>query len=382
MTSLRNLGLNLVLLIASLTVGALGLELAARLYVGAIANKDRLFTSDPEVGWVPLANIDLERRNVDGELWRIVTDANGVRGPATWPGDAATRLLVLGDSFAFGEGVDLEERFDTILRRRFPDLAVVNLGVMGYGPDQQLIRARRWVGKLRAGDVVLLLTYLGNDFHDLARVRHAGRPKPWLELRGDRLIEHPPATGWLATLRERSYVLARIMRSIALLQSPSERTDRRLAEAGRLYRRLIVQELAPLIRRGVRVVIARHGAGVIDLPFDVTATFAELCPQMTACIDLDPALAAHPRDQVFLSDGHWAPGGHRIAAEALAAHLASLAAQMARDDGPTPVREADAAAPFACKSLSVTGVGQVDPSCDGPPARCRDTPRQASCQEG
>lgn len=328
MASLRNLTRNLVLVVVSLMVGGLGLEGAARVYVAEIAQKHKLFAPDAELGWVPLSHLDVERLNVDGETWRIVTGADGVRGPADWP-DHGRRLLVLGDSFAFGEGVDLDERFDRVLQRRVPDLSVVNLGVMGYGPDQELIRARRWSGRLRAGDVLLLLTFHGNDFDDLARTRHAGRPKPWLEEQGDRLIEHPPALGWMALLRDRSLVVAKAMRSVATLRQ-SDRTERRLRVADRLYRKLVLQEARPLLARDVLVVIAHHGAKVKELPFDLPALFAGLCPEVSACLDLDPALAERPRSEVFLSDGHWAPGGHRIAADEIAGFLRGPSAQVAR----------------------------------------------------
>ena len=339
--SLRSPILNVLLVLCSLVIGALGMELAGQLYVALVAKHGKLFTLDRQLGWVPLPNLDLARKNANGDLWHIATDAQGIRGPADWPDPAKTRLLVLGDSFAFGEGVELADRFDTLLAAMVPNLSVVDLGVMGYGPGQELIRGRRWIDRLRPGDVLLLLTY-GNDFYDLARTRHGGRPKPWVEDEGGRLIEHPPATNWFSALRDRSYLVTLLTRSWARLVE-SDETEERLRDSGSVYAKLIERAAAPLMARGVRVVLAHHGDQVFPLPFDLARVFADLCPEVSACVALDPALAAAPRAEVFLEDGHWAAGGHRIAAHRLAAVLRSP--PIARRDPATSADRPPAAIP-------------------------------------
>jgi hypothetical protein len=230
-------------------------------------------------------------------------------------------MLVLGDSFAFGEGVDLEDRFDTLLQRRFAGLSAVNLGVMGYGPDQQLARARGWLANLRAGDILLMLTY-SNDFFDLASTTHSGRSKRWLERQGGALIEHRPEIGLIERLRDRSYIFSVVARRLNVDLSGAFAA--RLADSGELYRDWVLQETRPLLERGVHVVLVHHGAEVFDLPFDVAEVFAQVCPALSGCLDLDPATAARPRQEIFLNDGHWAAGGHRLAAERIGDYLLSL----------------------------------------------------------
>lgn len=324
---------NTFLVVLSLAIGLVALEAGARVFASVIAKRGKLFELDPELGWRPLPNLDLVRRNANGDTWHIMTDAAGIRGASAWSDDGRTRLLVLGDSFAFGEGVELADRFDTLVQEHLPNLSVVNLGVMGYGPDQQLLRARPWLKTLRRGDALLLLTYRGNDFHDLARTRHGGRSKPWLEELDGRILEHEPAIDVLDVLRDRSYVFTLVSRSLARL-GQSERTERRLETVGSLYRKWVLQHLEELMSRGVLVVIAHHGNGVRELPFDVEAVFERTCAAVSGCLALDPALAAHPRDEVFIEDGHWAAGGHRIAAERIAAYLRTLAGFGAGSDRP------------------------------------------------
>ena len=317
----RSLASNLLLVMVSLVVGAVAMEAAAQVYAAQIARMGKLFAPHAEYGWLPLAGLDLVRRNSDGGMWHVVTDQEGIRGPAAWQPGRDVHLLVLGDSFAFGEGVDLDERFDTLLQERFANLSVINLGVMGYGPDQELIRARRWTGDLRAGDIVLLLTY-GNDFLDLARTTHSGRSKPWLERQGGVLIEHRPDIGLIERLRDRSYIFSLAARRFNTDLSGT--FDARLEDSGALYRDWVLQETRPLLERGVRVVLAHHGDQVFELPFDVAAMFAEVCPALTGCLALDPASALRPRDEIFFNDGHWEAGGHRLAAEQIGDWLLTL----------------------------------------------------------
>jgi len=312
---------HLLLVLASLLVGLVTIELAAQFYVARIAKQGKLFAPDAELGWVPLPNLDLERRNADGELWHVVTDDDGIRGPSDWPADGRIRMLVLGDSFAFGEGVDLEDRFDSLLQQRFGALSIVNLGVMGHGPEQQLIRSRTWRSRLRAGDLLLLLTY-GNDFLDLASTTHSGRSKPWVEMREEELIAHPPEIGPIEFLRDRSYLFSVVARSFNV--DLSGQFEARLRQSGQLYREVLLRAVRPLIERGVLVVLVHHGDRVFELPFAAADVFAATCPAFSGCLALDPTIARHGREEIFLNDGHWAVGGHRLAAEEIASHLLSL----------------------------------------------------------
>jgi hypothetical protein len=164
---------------------------------------------------------------------------------------------------------------------------------MGYGPDQQLIRARPWKTQLRRGDALLLLTYHGNDFHDLIRTRHGGRSKPWIEESDGLLIEHKPAIDVFDHLRDRSYIFTLLTRSLARLDQ-SDHTERRLEGVDRLYQKWVSQQVEDLVARGVVVVIVHHGEGVRELPFEVEAVLADTCPAVSGCLALDQARRGRP----------------------------------------------------------------------------------------
>ncbi len=84
------------------------------------------------------------------------------------------RILLLGDSFAMGWGLEEEEtisrRLEAMLRESGRDVTVINAGVTGYGPWQELGLLED-VGFRLEPDLVLLQLFPGNDVDNtLARV--------------------------------------------------------------------------------------------------------------------------------------------------------------------------------------------------------------------
>lgn len=73
------------------------------------------------------------------------------------------RILVLGDSFAWGYGVEESERFSQRLEEAL-DVEVINAGVSGYSTDQELLWYRTEGIKYETDLVILLVA--GNDVGD------------------------------------------------------------------------------------------------------------------------------------------------------------------------------------------------------------------------
>jgi len=78
------------------------------------------------------------------------------------------RILGLGDSMTFAEGVELNEiylkRLESRLRKRFP-VEVINGAVRGWGPGQELAFLDKEAYRYHP-DVTLIAFYSGNDFAD------------------------------------------------------------------------------------------------------------------------------------------------------------------------------------------------------------------------
>ena len=119
------------------------------------------------------------------------------------------RILVLGDSMAFGIGVEEKEAFPKVLEEMLNDNAkaggvrfeVLNAGVPGYGTAQELLQYQL-CGRQLNPDLVILAFVVTNDLLDNLCIDqilpdrtfvHANPTKPCFALRNGELIEvHSP----------------------------------------------------------------------------------------------------------------------------------------------------------------------------------------------
>ena len=100
----------------------------------------------------------------------VRTNASGLRGPELSTGMTLQRVLLLGDSFAFGWGVEEGEAFghlaQTLASQQGAPFELLNGGVPGDGPLQEVVRVKASCPALKPG-LVLLEIYDGNDLPDL-----------------------------------------------------------------------------------------------------------------------------------------------------------------------------------------------------------------------
>jgi hypothetical protein len=71
----------------------------------------------------------------------VSTNSKGVRGRTEYSYERTRkkRIVVIGDSFAFGWGVSDHETYAALLEASLPETEVINLGIGGYGTDQMLL---------------------------------------------------------------------------------------------------------------------------------------------------------------------------------------------------------------------------------------------------
>jgi hypothetical protein len=106
-------------------------------------------------------------------LYRVVPNSRedfnsqGFRGPEFAPKGAATRIVMVGDSFLMGSNVPPDKTIASQLERHAEGrVEVYNLGILGYGPDQALVRLLD-EGFALEPDLVILTVFPANDFGDL-----------------------------------------------------------------------------------------------------------------------------------------------------------------------------------------------------------------------
>jgi hypothetical protein len=131
-----------------------------------------LYVVDPKVGHRMKPGL----RGVLGNFAEFTTQVRvnrlGIRGPEVGPArPGVRRVLVLGDSFTFGMGVEEPDAFPAQLaaelgRRGIPSEGI-NAGIGGYGvPDE--VQWYEQYGRAVHPDVIVLGIFTGNDLQDAA----------------------------------------------------------------------------------------------------------------------------------------------------------------------------------------------------------------------
>jgi len=283
--------------------------------------------SSAELGWVFPADTSGTYRS-SGRHTPVVTNAWGLRGPAV--GDSmALRVLVLGDSYAFGWGLEDRDGFvrllETGLRGQDPVQPVefINGGIPGFSIYQQ-IRMLEFVQARTDIHAVVATISLANDPIDEKRIR---RYAP------DRLEEF--SYEW----RDPASVAAKTIAASRLLTLLDQRTTHlqfSLVNTNRECRDLTEESLRnlaaacreadlPLVWVIVpRTLEIRPGSflkrslnGATDR---LRRHFMALADELAVpVIDLKPVLAeVQAREEAYLpGDAHWNEAGHRAVSAAV-----------------------------------------------------------------
>ncbi|MCK6446149.1 MAG: SGNH/GDSL hydrolase family protein [Planctomycetes bacterium] len=156
--------------LAVLAVVVFGLELGLR-SVGAPAPQPRTYThdhesrpsehfvADPVLGWRMRPGTELVY-GTEGRISTYRANADGFRRGEVEPSDGQV-LAVLGDSFAWGAGVQFEETFGALLASTL-GMRIANFGMPGYGIDQVAATLRERA--LPAKPTLVLVAIFASDF--------------------------------------------------------------------------------------------------------------------------------------------------------------------------------------------------------------------------
>jgi hypothetical protein len=290
-------------------------------------------------GWVPRHGASTV---IDGK--RVSFNARGFRGrdlPIPRTGDR-TRVVVLGDSIAFGLDVSDDETFTHVLDARDNGIEAANLAVQGYGPDQELLVLLNEGLRLEP-DVIVLSFCLANDLADavLPISLYDGRtPKPRFRLVGDRLVLDDESLRlsvwqgfqqWIADYSQLSNRAAAVIprREPPLGPHWRERFEGALSDephALQVNLALVERMNAVCRERGIRFLVAafpdRESYKV--KPRLVKRFLRALERDGIRVIDMSvPFRNAGPRFKNVALDGtgHLNPFGHALTAEFLEAHI-------------------------------------------------------------
>ena len=177
-------------IVSSLGLSLLLVEFGLRLvWDGFFIKSTTGFTvTDSMRGWKNKPNISLHY--TVAEFDTVIThNARGYRSANIEPSrnPCNTRIVILGDSFTYGLGVQDDETFSALLDQNDTTREVLNMGVKGYGTNQELLTLV-YEGLAFDADLYVLAMF-GNDFDD-----NVISPFARFELDDGALVYPKPAT--------------------------------------------------------------------------------------------------------------------------------------------------------------------------------------------
>jgi hypothetical protein len=328
---------------AALALIIVGAEMVARWCAPDYLLRTRGFHVFSEVyGWTPRKGASFV---VDGK--RVSFNPRGFRGRdlAIPKAGDRTRVVVLGDSIAFGLHVSDEETFTHLLDVRDNGIEAANLAIQGYGPGQELLVLMR-EGLRLDPDVVVATFCLANDFAEavLPVSLYDGKtPKPRFRLVGDRLVlddQNLRRSAWQRAhqwLADYSHLSSRASALVPRREPPlgphwRERYDGALrdeAYALQLNLALVRRMNTACRERGIVFLVAvfpdRHSYPV--KPRLAERFLQSLETDGIQVIDMSvPFRTAGPSLKAVALDGtgHLNPFGHALTAEVLERHIRSV----------------------------------------------------------
>lgn len=301
-------------------------------------SENGLFRHDELLGHVP--NPGFSGPGV-GRSYHTI-DAEGLRscGESAASSESGDRaILTVGDSYTYGDEVRDEETWPAQLQR-LTGRRVLNAGVTGYGFDQMVLRAERYVATHRPA--LLILGFIADDIRRVEMRRMWWRDKPWFVVEGGQLVLKgvpvPPHRSTLPPhIRHRVDTTLLGMPNFVQHLAGYHRRVHRSGFGVEIAKRLIERLARLQAEADLRVVV------MAQYPPDtwtnrhylayqrriVEALLASAAQHGVATVDTFRRLSAEPRQQDFYASAHMNPRGNLMIASLLAATLPTLTAKTA-----------------------------------------------------
>lgn len=290
---------------------------------------------DENLGCMPGPNLAVSFHNREYDT-KIYTNSSGFRDDEESLKDPD--ILILGDSFGFGWGVNNNQTCERILENSC-NARVLNMSVPAYGTTQQFLLLRRWALSNKLSNKVAIFLFCKNDLRD----NFGYEVGPWsaLEVEEGTLkflkakesdfmnhfyIYNSKKRRIMRTLRRISYIadftevlILRVQQKLSRFfkgEDPNKLKEK-LYEANKYQVfDLIVKEIKAFAKKeNINIVfvyippIMYAGGGDDSLLFSKVKTI--LSNAHFPLIDLRNTLL---EDDYYRYDGHWKPSGHYKAA--------------------------------------------------------------------
>ncbi|MGA9754935.1 MAG: GDSL-type esterase/lipase family protein [Desulfobaccales bacterium] len=354
MAAVRSLLFRIIGVLCGLVVALAIAEGAVRLISPQEVGPVR-FAFDRELGEIPVPG-QQGKRNLAGVFtYTYSNNSLGWRGRREYREAKQTdyRVLVLGDSFTYGIGVNDDQTFaarvEKELRGDQLSVEVMNSGCPGKGTDYEL-KCFQTVGRKFHPDLTVL-GFLGNDFEDNARGEYYNigsrgelQVKPLERNRGaiKTMLDHLPAYNWLlswsqaANLVKQAGIKALINRARKTNPDATRGLVVSYTRGASGYGTAIDKELTRTYIGQLNAAVKDAGGALMICYFPISQEVLEYRQNRTISGDeraiqriaadnglmlwsLTPLLAhsGQPIDRLYYQEGHWTAAAHEIAAHYL-----------------------------------------------------------------
>jgi hypothetical protein len=171
----------LVSIFCFFAVGELALRIIPDKYTQLdviIDERNTVYSYDEKLGWFPIKN--RQTQFMGSRTINVKHNNIGFRDNDFTNNDKPG-IIFLGDSFVWGYDVQQHERFTDKIQQVLNGWDIINMGVSGYGTDQEHLLLKEYFHVFKPDIVFLLIG--GNDHYDvIANKRHLGYYKPYFEL--------------------------------------------------------------------------------------------------------------------------------------------------------------------------------------------------------
>ncbi|MBI5742149.1 MAG: SGNH/GDSL hydrolase family protein [Nitrospirae bacterium] len=289
---------------------------------------------DELIGWVwaPNANFRYDAPEFHAA---VKINSDGLRSDHDYSPDripGKRRILVAGDSFTFGHGINNGDTYPDILEKTLDGTEVLNFAVSGYGTDQQLLLLQKKGLRYRP-DLVVLGFYKGDIFRNVERY-HGNAQKPVFKLsNGDLVLTNVPVPE-VTDMRQPDTLFQSVERHSRIYRIFSERAlwllqhlgygeswevteaivkkmQRSVSDAGsKLLVVIIPSSQAVYGNPLIKAIHHRTIRGMRDMLDRTGIEYLDLTPELSEWAE------AHQGEKLyFINDGHFSPQGHRATAE-------------------------------------------------------------------
>jgi lysophospholipase L1-like esterase len=247
--------------------------------------------------------------------------------------DPIERILLLGDSFAWGYGVEESERFSQLLEKEL-NVEVINAGVSGYSTDQELLWYKNEGIKYETDLVILLLA--GNDVGDNDRLLVSSiHYKPKFVIEEDLLVpvgypvpKTSPQGRFIYHLSQRSalayFLVQRYFDFLSLYSQLKSKSDHENTQGSAMNIEREPFELTIALLKEMRITAESRNAKFMivatdrwwDLPSG--ETYKDFVTTMQSegflVLDVESIPGFDPEKMLIPDDGHWNQSGHEFVA--------------------------------------------------------------------